>query len=102
MRNFRLVKTDRAHPRTLGMVIEQRKAYKKIVDLCPKKYFKSGERSTLDLFPEFKELATKRFLSIWTLFYLSSLPYLLIPLSWVREFNFSFFKLGRTEKQFSA
>lgn len=59
-RNFRLVKTDRAHPRTLGMVIEQRKAYKKIVDLCPKKYFKSGERSTLDLCPELKELAIKR------------------------------------------
>lgn len=60
LKNFRLAKTDRAHPQTLGVVMEQRKAYKKIVDLCPKNYFKSGERSTLGLCPELKELATKR------------------------------------------
>ena len=60
LKNFRLVKTDRAHPQTLGVVIEQRKAYKKIVDLCPRNYFKIGERSNLGLHPELKELATKR------------------------------------------
>ena len=42
LKNFRLVKTDRAHPQTLGVVIEQRQAYKKIVDLCPRNYFKIG------------------------------------------------------------
>ena len=52
LKNFRLAKTDRAHPQTLGVVMEQRKAYKN--------YFKSGERSTLGLCPELKELATKR------------------------------------------
>jgi len=77
LKNFRLVKTDRAHPQTLGVVIEQRKAYKEIVDLCPRNYFKIGERSTLGLCPVLKESLPKEKIPL----YLDSSPLMFIALS---------------------
>ena len=50
-KTFRLVMTDKDHPWTLSVVTDQRKAYNEKLDLCPKNYFKSGERSTLSLCP---------------------------------------------------